>query len=169
MLALFWDDLHFYSVDRAYYYSDGSQLVVTFNDVRRFQQESTTSYTFQVILNSNGQILYQYNTITGINVGWGVTIGWQDETRARGGTVVHNYTNYDLIHDGWAVRIEDINAGLAPPSGFTATASYQNVDLSWTASSSDSVTNYVIYRGTSAINLTPLDSVASSVRVGTRA
>ena len=63
MLALLWDDLHFYSVDRAYYYSDGSQLVVTFNDVRRFQQESTTSYTFQVILNSNGQILYLTVTI----------------------------------------------------------------------------------------------------------
>ena len=131
MLALFWDDLHFYSVDRAYYYSDGGQLVVTFNDVRRFQQETTTSYTFQVILNSDGQILYQYNTMTGINASWGATIGWQDESRTLGGTIVHNYTNYDMIHDGWAVRIEDIGAGLAPPSGFTATASYQNVDLSW--------------------------------------
>ena len=93
MLALLWDDLHFYSVDRAYYYSDGGQLVVTFNDVRRFQQETTTSYTFQVILNSNGQILYQYNTMTGINASWGATIGWQDESRTLGGTIVHNYTN----------------------------------------------------------------------------
>ena len=163
MLALFWDDLHFYSVDKAYYYSDGSQLVITFNDVRRYGQETTTSYTFQVILNSNGQIVYQYNTITGIQVGWGVTIGWQDETRTRGGTVVHNYANYELIHNGWAVRVEDVLVGIQPPTGFTATPSYQTATLSWTASSTDTVASYVLLRGSSSGALIPYDSVASTV------
>ncbi|HIN26544.1 MAG TPA: LamG domain-containing protein, partial [Candidatus Marinimicrobia bacterium] len=64
MLAPFWDDLNFQS-DKAYYYSDGSQLVVTFNDVPRLGQESTSSYTFQVILKATGEIVYQYNTMTG--------------------------------------------------------------------------------------------------------
>ncbi len=160
MLAPFWEDLIFTS-DKAYYYSDGSQLVITFNDVDRLGQEASSSFTFQVILNSNGQILYQYNTMTGtLN---GATIGWQDHTRTQGASIVYNYANYELIHDGWAVRIEDINAGLAPPSGFSAAASYQTVDLSWTASSSDDVDSTVIYRGTSATSLPPLDSVLSSV------
>ena len=160
ILAPYWDDLNFTS-DKAFYYSDGSQLVITFNDVDRLGQETSSSFTFQIILNSNGLILFQYNTMVGTSSS--ATIGWQDNTKTHGGTIVHNYYNNELIHDGWAVRIEDIKVGIPAPAGFTATASYQNVDLSWTASSSDSVTNYVIYRGTSATNLTPLDSVASSV------
>ena len=37
ILAPYWDDLNFTS-DKAYYYSDGSQLVITFNDVDRLGQ-----------------------------------------------------------------------------------------------------------------------------------
>ena len=160
MLAPFWDDLNFQS-DKAYYYSDGSQLVITFNDVPRLGQESTSSYTFQVILKATGEIVYQYNTMTGpLN---GATIGWQNFYRTEGTSIVYNNANFNLIHNGWAVRIEDINSGLPPPSSFTSAASYQTVDLSWVASSSDSVANYVIYRGTSSGSLSPLDSVASTI------
>ena len=160
MLAPFWDDLIFTS-DKAYYYGDENQLVITFNDVDRLGQESTSSYTFQVILKSTGEIIFQYNTMTGpLN---GATIGWQNFYRTEGASIVYNNENFNLIHDGWAVRIEDINSGLPPPSSFASAASYQTVDLSWVASSSDSVETYVIYRGTSSGSLSPLDSVASTV------
>ena len=102
MLAPFWDDLNFQS-NKAYYYSDGSQLVITFNDVPRLGQESTSSYTFQVILSATGEIVYQYNTMTGpLN---GATIGWQDDTRTQGTSIVYNYTNYALIHNSWALSL----------------------------------------------------------------
>ena len=159
-LAPFWEDLIFTS-DKAYYYGDENQLVITFNDVDRLGQEATSSYTFQVILKSTGEIIFQYNTMTGpLN---GATIGWQNFYRTEGTSIVYNNANFNLIHDGWAVRIEDINSGLPPPSSFASAASYQTVDLSWVASSSDSVANYVIYRGTSSSSLSPLDSVASTV------
>ncbi|MDP6771628.1 MAG: fibronectin type III domain-containing protein, partial [Anaerolineales bacterium] len=135
--------------------------MITFNDVDRLGQESTSSYTFQVILKSTGEIIFQYNTMTGpLN---GATIGWQNFYRTEGASIVYNNANFNLIHDGWAVRIEDINSGLPPPSSFASAASYQTVDLSWVASSSDSVETYVIYRGTSSGSLSPLDSVASTV------
>ncbi len=160
VLAPFWEDLIFTS-DKAYYHSDENQLVITFNDVDRLGQEATSSYTFQVILKSTGEIIFQYNTMTGpLN---GATIGWQNFYRTEGTSIVYNNANFNLIHNGWAVRIEDINSGLPPPSSFTSAASYQTVDLSWVASSSDSVANYVIYRGTSSGSLSPLDSVASTV------
>ena len=44
MLAPFWDDLIFTS-DKAYFYSDGSQLVITFNDVDRLGQEAAQDPT----------------------------------------------------------------------------------------------------------------------------
>ena len=159
-LAPFWDDLIFTS-DKAYYYSDETQLVITFNDVDRLGQEATSSYTFQVILKSTGEIIFQYNIMNGpLN---GATIGWQNQDRTEGTNIVYNNRNFNLIQNGWALRIEDINSGLPPPSSFSSAASYQTVDLSWIASSSDSVANYVIYRGTSSSSLSLLDSVASTV------
>ncbi|SVD73028.1 uncharacterized protein METZ01_LOCUS425882, partial [marine metagenome] len=49
-----------------------------------------------------------------------------------------------------------------PPSSLTATPLYQQVNLSWSASSSDSIANYLIYRGASSGGLAIIDSVAST-------
>ena len=57
----------------------------------------------------------------------------------------------------------DVNAGVTPPSGFAVTPSYQTNTLSWTEAISPGVSNYIIYRGSSASNISPYDSVAANI------
>ena len=163
LLAPFWDDLSFYSTNRAYYHYDGSRLVITFNDVPRLGSEFNSSFTFQIIIYPSGEIIYQYQTMTYTSSMTESTIGWQDDTRAQGTAIVFNTTNYNIIQDNLAISIEDVLAGVRPPSGFTATPSYQTATLSWTASSTDTVSSYVLSRGLSSSTLALYDSVASTV------
>jgi len=51
------------------------------------------------------------------------------------------------------LQVTYTSAGVLPPSNITAVPSYQQVDLSWTTSISDSVANYMIYRGTLLRNI----------------
>ncbi len=62
-----------------------------------------------------------------------------------------------------SIRLIVQEAGVQPPSALEATPSYQQVDLSWTASTSDSIANYLIFRGTGSGNATKIDSVTSTV------
>ena len=160
-LAPFWDDLNFYGQNRASYYSDGSTLVITFNAVPRYGQTSTTSMTFQIILKSSGEILYQYNDLTGTITS--ATVGWQNQDKDEGASIVYNGNPSGLPKEEWAIRIIDVNAGVTPPSGFAVTPSYQTNTLSWTEAVSPGVSNYIIYRGSSASNLSPYDSVAANI------
>lgn len=50
-------------------------------------------------------------------------------------------------------------AALAPPIGLTATAGDRDVDLSWQASSADSVVKYNVYQGTASGSLTKVGEV----------
>ena len=61
-----------------------------------------------------------------------------------------------------SIRLFVDQASVQPPSSLTATALYQQVNLSWTASTSDSIANYLIYRGSSSGGLAIFDSVAST-------
>ncbi len=162
MLAPFWDDLNFYGQNRASYYSNGSQLVITFNAVPRYGQTSTTSMTFQVILKSSGEILYQYNDLTGTVTS--ATVGWQNQDKDDGASIVYNGNPSGLPKEEWAIRIININAGVVtPPTDFAVTPSYQTNTLSWTASNSPGVSSYVIYRRTSSSNLAVAGSEHDSV------
>ena len=62
-----------------------------------------------------------------------------------------------------SIRLLIQEAGVQPPSALSATPSYQQVDLSWTASTSDSIANYLIYRGTGSGNASKIDSVSAIV------
>ena len=61
-----------------------------------------------------------------------------------------------------SIRLLVDQAGVQPPSSLTATSLYQQVNLSWTASTSDSIANYLIYRGSTVGGLAIIDSVAST-------
>ena len=119
LIAPFWDDLHFRSLQKARYLADGTKFIVQYTAVDKVSP-SGASLTFQVILYPNGTIVYQYLTMTGtLN---SATIGIQNAARTVGLTVAHNI-NY--IHNNMAIRIQTAPewltaaplAGTIPPGG----------------------------------------------------
>jgi hypothetical protein len=119
LLAPFWDDLHFRSVQRARYHNDGSRFIVQFTGVDRVP--SGSNLTFQVILYPNGTIVYQYLTMTGVLNS--ATIGIQNATGTDGLQVVFNapYVGNNLaIQFRPPAKFLTVNpgAGTVPPGGF---------------------------------------------------
>jgi hypothetical protein len=98
LLAVFWDDLDFAGTPRAWYHTNGSRLVVQYQDVRRVG-EPGSSNTFEVVLTPDGSILYQYDTMSSF-VG-SATVGIQNATRDDALQVSFNQ-NY--VHNGLAIR-----------------------------------------------------------------
>ena len=65
LLAVYWDDLHPRNNGHAYYYSnDADTCIIAWHDFERFSGEGI--YTFEIILTADGNILYQYQSLTGI-------------------------------------------------------------------------------------------------------
>lgn len=121
LLAVFWDDL---KIDPAngsqiYYEYDGSRLIIQYDNVPRLG--SGGPYTFQVLLNPNGTIVYQYLSMQGTRLDE-ATIGIQNAARDDGLTVVYNA---DYVHDNLAVRLGTVPdwlsanpaQGVVPPGG----------------------------------------------------
>jgi subtilisin family serine protease len=112
LLAVWWDDLKFTTAGEAYYYYDGTRLIIEYKDVPRIY--SGGPYTFEIILYPNGTIIYQYLTMTP-NLE-SATIGIQNETRDDGLTVVYNAA---YMHDNLAIRFAAVPEWLSvqPASG----------------------------------------------------
>jgi subtilisin family serine protease len=121
LLAVFWDDLNFYSVKRAYYYNDGSRLVIQYQDVSRYGDSSHPN-SFEIILYPNGTIVYQYLNITATTLN-SLTIGVQNEAKNDGLQVVYNAA---YVKSNLAIRFKPParfltvtpTAGTVPPGGY---------------------------------------------------
>ncbi len=98
MLAPFWDDQTFTSGGEAYYYSDGSQLIVSWVNVPSYTSGGGP-YTYQVILNTDGSIVYQYSSM--LDPLTSCTIGMQNGDGTDGLQVVYD-TAY--VHDSLAIE-----------------------------------------------------------------
>ena len=99
LLAPFWDDLTFSSSGEAYYWTNGQDaLVVSYVGVPRYG--SGGPYTFQVILQADGSITYQYQSM-GERLDE-ATIGVQNADGTQGLTVAHNQA---YVHGELAVLI----------------------------------------------------------------
>ncbi|MBM3241006.1 T9SS type A sorting domain-containing protein, partial [Candidatus Poribacteria bacterium] len=99
LVAPFLTDFEFFSGGEAYYWSNGvDTLVVEYYNVPHLAFGG--SYTFEVILRSNGSITYQYKQIEG-PTDW-ATVGIQNADRTIGLQVAYN-TPY--IHDNLAIMI----------------------------------------------------------------
>jgi subtilisin family serine protease len=112
LVAPFWDDLHFRAAYRAYFQSFGSSAVIQWTNVDRFSTGS--DLTFQVILDSSGNITYQYLSLSGVLDD--ATVGIQDEAKTTGLQVAFNQA---YLHDNLAIRIAAIPQWLmvSPTSG----------------------------------------------------
>ena len=98
LVAPFWDDLNFAQARRAYYWNDGTRLIVEYDRVPR--RVVGGPYTFEAILYPSGAIVFQY-----LHMGAplnGATIGVQNATHSDGLTVAFNT---DYVRDGLAIRI----------------------------------------------------------------
>jgi hypothetical protein len=91
LLAVFWDDLNFgtgTANQKAYYYYDGTRLIIQYQDVPRFG-DTTHPNTFEIILYPTGQIVYQYLSITATTLN-SYTIGMQNAAKNDGLQVAFN-------------------------------------------------------------------------------
>jgi len=123
LIAPFWDDLYM-STRKAYYYNDGSRLIVQFQDVSRAQGDGP--FTFQVILSPDGTIVYQYLSMLGVVTT--ATVGIQNATRDDGLNVAFNTP---FLHDNLAVSITTAPSWLSvqPPNGVLSPAQCIDVQV----------------------------------------
>ncbi|GEM_PF-1722885 len=96
LIAPFWDDLNPASGGTIYFKSFADKTVVSYVGVKRYG-ESASAVTFQVILNANGTIRYQYLGMHGTLTS--ATIGWQGDNRSKYAQVAYNtsYVRSNLV------------------------------------------------------------------------
>jgi hypothetical protein len=99
LIAPWWEDLTFSSTGDAYYYFDGTRLIVEYKDVPRLTAGGP--YSFQVHLYPSGRIEYHYQTMT--TTLDGATIGIQNATMDVG--LAANF-NAAYVHNNLAIRFE---------------------------------------------------------------
>jgi len=88
LVAPFWDDLNFSSGGNAYYLTRNDSLVISYINVPHWS--SGGPYTFQIILSSNGDIVFQYALIN--SPANSNTIGIQNENGTDGLEIAYNET-----------------------------------------------------------------------------
>jgi len=109
LLAPFWDDLNPTDGGTIYYQTIGTQFIVQWQDVPHYG--GGLPVTFQVILNADGSIVFQYELIQDIS---GSTVGIENAAGDDGLLVAFNDGGY--LHDGLAIRL----ASAPPMTWFTA-------------------------------------------------
>jgi len=129
LLAFFWDDLNPSSSGNVYYYQDTNRFIVEFNQVPRYGG-STGEITAQVIIYSNGNIIYQYQTVpTTTN---SCTIGIENSDGSVGLNVVNDNA---YVENGLAILFNQAPDWLEASdySGTLAGQNYQDITLTFNA------------------------------------
>lgn len=104
LLAAFWDDLNPNSGGTIYYRSEPDRFIVQFQDVPHYSFDgSGLPVTFQVILNADGSIVYQYQLIQDIS---GSTVGIENAAGDDGLLVCFDDAGY--LHNDLAIRFASV-------------------------------------------------------------
>ena len=157
LIAPFWDDLSYDMNSSAYYYTDGNKLIIQCNNVQKSYSERNT---FQIILDKNGSIIFQYLTMQSSS--YSATVGIQNYDGSDGLEIAFN-TEY--VHDLMAIYIStgvpwiqlDQTAGVIPKDSTHA------IDVEFNAK--DVVVDTVLHADIVIRSSDPLDS---SVVIPTR-
>ncbi len=97
-IAPFWDDLDCSSQGAVYYKQDGNKFIVQYSNVKNFSGSS--SLTFQIVLYSDGKIMFYYNYMEGT-----LTSGTTGIENADGNIGLQIAYNADYIKNNLAVKI----------------------------------------------------------------
>jgi|GEM_PF-3076673 len=103
MIAPFWDDLDPSVGGKVYYHSLGDRFIIQYDQIPR--KGTFGNYTFQVILDANGEILYQYRNMEGLKTS--ATIGVENAAGTKGLQVA---LNSEYVEDRLAVAIKPVFA-----------------------------------------------------------
>ncbi len=129
LLAVFWDDLGFGSENRAYYYNDGTRLIIQYQDVPRLNESAVNS--FEIILYPTGTIVYQYLTMSTATK-TSCTVGMQNQAKNDGLQVAFNQ---GYLKDNLAIRFRPPFRFLTvtPPSGTVAPGGFASLTVGFNA------------------------------------
>ena len=105
ILAWLWDDLNpddpYNTNAHVYYHSDGGQLVIQFADYPEYGANPGEVVNAEVILNADGTILYQYQTISPGFDAVSCAVGIENADGTDGLTAVYHAT---YLHDNLAIK-----------------------------------------------------------------
>ena len=113
LIAALWDDLDTRTAGDVYYKQEPNRLIVQYQNVAR-QNDSNSSYTFQIVLSSDGGIQIRYHTLT--NLTDTCTVGTQDSTQQIGLQILSDAPG---LTSGMAIDIQPQSAffSVAPLTG----------------------------------------------------
>ncbi len=166
LLAGFWDDLYLPAGGSLHYYADAAnqRFVVQWTNVQHYS--SGNPETFEIIINANGSIVYQYHTVS---LGTGCTVGIESPAGTDGLQVVYNAGGY--LTGGKAIRFaQDPTVTwltVAPNAGTVAPGASTVVDVNFDATdlpAGDYTANLLV--GTNDAQ-NPLVTIPVILRVGT--
>lgn len=135
LLAVFWDDMNPSAGGSVYYKSQPelSRFVVTYSAVPHYG--GSDPETFQVIINTDGSIVYQYNTVS---LPTGCTVGIENAAGDDGLMVSFNSA---YLHDEMAIRLATAEpmtwVSANPESAVVVPGGTQNVTVTFDASGMD--------------------------------
>lgn len=155
LIALFWDDLQYYTgTSNIHYGGTGSAFVITYDCFGRSgtAYDPSQSVTAQIILYSNGNILLQYQQVTG-NIHT-PTIGIENSSGDKGIQYHHNGAGglFSLAEGGGIAVMFGPNEETLPVelSAFTATQNNQNmIQLTWVTQSETGLRGFYVLRNSS--------------------
>ncbi|EDX82852.1 Cna protein B-type domain [Synechococcus sp. PCC 7335] len=103
IIAPFWDDLNPTQGGNVYYHYDADNdcFIVQYDEVPHYSDEG--AYTFQAILNADGTILYQYDTLTGILDS--ATVGIENKDGTDGVQIAFDQS---YLHDDLAIALNPV-------------------------------------------------------------
>lgn len=124
-LAVFWDDLNPSAGGSVYYYADSSnnRFIISYDGVPHYSGTGSSLY-FQIIVNADGSIIYQYNTMNHAGHAAAATIGIENADGTIGLEYDYN-SNPPAIHDSLAILFSmppdwlttDVSSGSIPSGG----------------------------------------------------
>jgi len=139
----YWDDLYPYDGELGggyiYYYSTPESLIILFDNVEHFAGAHNGTYDFEVIIYPDGEILFQYNSVSGDTDT--ATIGLQNADGDDGLMVIHD-NNY--VSSGLAIQFKRVIDWLnvEPLSGIIDFGESESIEL--TVDSSDLLLGHFI-------------------------
>ncbi len=96
----FWDDLDPLQGGSVYYYNMMDKFVIWFDDVIHYPGNSNGTYNFQMVLHANGEVQFNYQSVSGVTDSQ--TIGIQNASGTIGLQVIYNG---DYVNDNLSVYL----------------------------------------------------------------